>query len=197
MVDERTIAVYDAKAGEYAEVFTDRSPDQSLADFIALIPMGGNVLDLGCGPGRASVHMRDAGLIPDPLDASASMVALAQDQGLPARQATFDDITGTAIYDGVWANFSLLHAPRDALPKHLSAIATALKPRGILHIGMKSGQGAARDGIERLYTYVETDELAALLETAGLSVIYTREGAEVGMAGTKDPFIIMRAKKDG
>lgn len=197
MADRRTLAVYDAKAAEYAKLTGGDLPHEILRDFIALIPKGGVVLDLGCGPGRSSAHMRDAGLRVDPVDASQGMITLANHTyDLGARLASFDDIAGTAVYDGVWANFSLLHAPRADFPRHLAAIFTALRPGGILHIGLKTGTGSQRDAIDRLYTYVTVPELRSLLEDTGFLVTFTKEGVEKGMAGTMDPFVIMRAQKE-
>ena len=195
--DARTIAFYDGAADRYATLTESGTPDANLLAFIALLPPGARVLDLGCGPGRASVHMRAAGLDPDPVDASDGMLAIARDShGLPARKATFDDLDAVAAYDGVWANFSLLHAPRADLPRHLAAIATALKPGGVFHIGMKTGEGEARDAIDRFYSYVGVDELAGLLRDAGFAVLATVSGREVGCAGTADPFVVMRARRD-
>lgn len=195
--DDETISVYDARAAEYAKLVGTDTPSDDLVGFIADIPADGHVLDLGCGPAASSAHMRSAGLRPDPVDASEGMVTIANDTfDIGARQATFEDIAGTAIYDGVWANFSLLHAARDDLPRYLLALSNALKPNGHFHIGMKTGDGAERDGIGRMYTYVSVPELHALLRGAGLRVTATREGREKGMAGTLDPFVICRAVKD-
>lgn len=197
MVDSKTIATYDAKAAEYVALMNSDTPDESLQAFIDLIPLGGRVLDLGCGPGMASAHMRKTGLEPDPVDASEGMIKIARDTfGLNARLGTFDDITGADIYDGIWANFSLLHAPREDLPRHLDALAQALKPQGVFHIGMKTGAGSSRDAIARLYTYVSADELTQLLSDAGLRITFQKEGMDKGLAGTLDPFIIIRAIKD-
>ena len=196
MADARTIATYDAKAADYAALVTSDGPDKTLQSFIDLVPKGGKVLDLGCGPGTSSAHMRDAGLAPDPLDASEGMIAIAREKfGLDARIGRFDDISGVEIYDAVWANFSLLHASRKDLPRHLNALCKATKPGGILHIGMKTGDGTERDAINRLYTYVTVAELQDLLMAAGYEVTYTKEGREAGLAGTIDPFVILRAKK--
>ncbi|MEL6838393.1 MAG: class I SAM-dependent methyltransferase [Pseudomonadota bacterium] len=197
MPDPKTIATYDAKADEYIKLTGRDKPDASLQAFIDLMPDGGHVLDLGCGPATASAHMRAVGLVPDPVDASQGMVDIAnQTHDIGARLATFDDISGKDIYDGVWANFSLLHAPRDALPRHLTALHNALRPAGTLHIAMKTGTGAERDAIDRLYTYVTVAELKELLAHAGFRVTHTHEGTERGMAGTIDPFVVMRARKD-
>jgi len=198
MPDAKTIATYDAKARDYAKLVSTDAPDASLLDFINALPAGGTVLDLGCGPATASAHMRAAGLAPDPVDASPGMVALANEtHDIGARLGVFDDIDGVAAYDGVWANFSLLHAPRDDLPRHMAALARALKPGGLLHIGMKTGDGSKRDAMDRLYTFVAQDELTKLVTDAGLSVTWTKTGKERGMAGTMDPYILMRARKDG
>lgn len=196
--DPRTIAFYDSAADRYADLTQTGAPDADLQAFMDLLQPGGRVLDLGCGPGQASHHMRAAGFDPDPVDASQGMIDLARDShGLPARRMTFDDLDAANAYDGVWANFSLLHAPRASLPGHLKAIATALRPHGIFHIGMKTGAGAARDAIDRLYTYVTVPELTGLLTDAGFAVLTTREGREKGCAGTLDPFVIMQARKNG
>lgn len=200
MADKRTIATYDAKAADYADLVASDAPDSTLQDFIDLMPAGGHVLDLGCGPGAASAHMRAAGLIPDPVDASQGMIALAKEKfGLNARLATFDDIGGDKIYDGVWANFSLLHAARKDLPRYFKTLFAATKPGGVIHVGMKTGEGVERDRINRLYTYVSVEELNRLLADTGYQVTHTKEGMERGLAGTLDPFVIMRGErnKDG
>lgn len=196
MADARTIATYDAKAADYAQMVTSDTPDASLQAFIDLIPLGGRVLDLGCGPGTASAHMRASGLLPDPVDASQGMIKIARNTfGLPARLGEFDDIDGDEIYDGIWANFSLLHAAPCDLPRHFETLFKATKPGGTIHVGMKTGTGIARDKINRLYTYVTVDALMALLTSAGYRVTYTKEGTEAGLAGTLDPFVIMRGQK--
>ena len=195
-VDAKTIAVYAARARDYAEMAASSQPDADLTAFVGELPAGGRVLDLGCGPATASAHMRAAGLVPDPVDATPEMVALANEiYDIGARLGSFDDLTVEAVYDGVWANFSLLHAPRADLPRHFAAISRALVAGGVLHVAMKTGTGEARDLIDRHYTYVTVPELHGLLRDAGLRVTATREGAEVGLAGTNDPYVIARARK--
>ena len=51
MPDAKTIATYDAKAGDYIKLTGTDAPDAALLAFIDLIPSGGHVLDLGCGAG--------------------------------------------------------------------------------------------------------------------------------------------------
>lgn len=196
MVDQKTLAAYAANAEDYATRFENSAkPGASLKRFMDALPKGGRVLDFGCGTGNASGHLARAGFDVDAIDASPEMIAVAARlHGLSPRLGTFDDLDAKAEYDGVWANFSLLHANRDALPRHLNAIAKALKPKGYFHIGMKTGAGEHRDRIDRLYTFVTEPELSDLLAHVGMQVIHTQTGHEVGLAGTDDPWVLILAR---
>lgn len=195
MTDDQTLQFYDQKAADYGRTF-GQTPSDDLRSFIAAMPAGAKVLDLGCGPGHASAHMSAAGLEPDPVDASAGMVAEAQAKGLPARQMRFDELEAMATYDGIWANFSLTHAPREDLPAHLHAIARALRPGGQLHVGLKTGDGPHRDSLGRLYHLIPADDLADLITHAGLTITHKREGDMRGFDGTDSPFVIIGATRN-
>jgi len=198
MPDAKTIAFYDGAADRYANLTKTGAVGPLLQAFMALLPANAHVLDLGCGPARASRHMRDAGHYPDPVDASQGMVDLANNtHDIGARILTFDKVDMVAAYDGVWANFSLLHAPHKDLPRIFAALGTALRRDGVLHVAMKVGTGEARDKIDRLYTYVSVAELHELLADTGFSVLETIEDHEVGCAGTDDPYVAVRARKNG
>lgn len=195
MSDPETIRIYDNRAADYAALTEPHTVDSPvLRAFIAACPQAGRVLDLGCGPGTAARLMAATGLRVEALDASAEMVALARRHpGVSARQASFDEVTGDACYDGIWASFSLLHAPRSDMPRHLAALKQALKPGGIFHIGLKLGRGEARDALGRLYTFYTEDELVQLLEQAGFSVDNCRHGTSTGLDGTAAPHILVTA----
>ncbi len=195
-VDPKTLAVYNEKAADYEATFDHGGkPGAHLARFIATIPAGGRVLDLGCGPGGSARVMVQAGLDVDAVDASPEMVRFAQTKGIAARVATFDDLDEADEYHGVWANFSLLHAPREKLAVHFNAIARALRVGGHLHVGMKTGTGNQRDRLERLYTFVEEAELTNLLQDVGFDVVTTETGSDVGLAGTNDPWVVLLARR--
>jgi SAM-dependent methyltransferase len=194
--DRETLALYDARAAEYADRVDTPEPSPRLAAFIAALPEGGRALDLGCGPGASAAAMTAAGLEVDALDASAGMVALARDRhGVPARLGTFEEVDTTRCYHGIWANFSLLHAPRADMPGHLARLHAALAPGGLLHVGLKTGEGARRDSLGRLYTYYAEAEIAGLLETAGLGVVDRETGRERGFDGEEADWIVLWARK--
>lgn len=195
MSDNETLKVYANKAEDYAAlVQSSLSSDPLLAEFIQALPKHASVLDLGCGPGTAAHVMAEAGLNVTATDAVAEMVALAaKHPSVTAYQASFDEIQGDRIFDGIWANFSLLHSARSDMPKHLTSLHTALKPSGLLHIGLKTGQGSSRDTIGRLYTYYTEDELSGLLEEAGFTLTHRTKGRDKGMDGTMADWIVVRA----
>ncbi len=194
MSDPETIRIYDARAEDYARTLGSDAPDATLRRFIEALPEAGRVLDLGCGPGRSAHFMAEAGLVVDAWDASAKMVEMAaSDRRVTARQAAFDDLDAETIYDGIWANFSLLHAPRDAMPRHLQAIATALKPGGLFHVAVKEGTGEARDKLGRKYSYYTEAALSALLREAGLAPGAFRSGEEKGLDGMMARWISVTA----
>lgn len=196
MSDPRTIAVYQAKAQEYAKRFTHAEPDGHFLQFAERLAPASRVLDLGCGHGPATQALSARGHDVLGLDASAALLEIAR-KGSDAtfHLGTFDDILTLGNFDAVWANFSLLHAARPDLPRHLRDICHALNDGGLLHIGMKTGTGTARDGIDRRYTYVTADELSGLLDAAGFEVLACEEGAGAGLDGTVAPWVVILSAK--
>ena len=194
MSDPETLGVYARKANEYADVTQSLAHDPLLKAFIDAVKPCGDVLDLGCGPGISSRQMALAGLRVTAIDPVPEMIALAaRHANVTTKLGSFDDLNEVAQYDGIWANFSLLHAPRADMPRHLDNIARALRPNGIFHIGVKLGTGEQRDSIGRLYTYFTEDELVALLQNAGLTVSFRKKGRDKGLDGTDADWICLRA----
>ncbi|MCH2068062.1 class I SAM-dependent methyltransferase [Shimia sp.] len=199
MSDKGTLAVYAAAAGEYAKRFarvaeSDVDQFSDLAAFFELLPDNGLVLDLGCGPGQWAAKIREAGYRVEGMDASPEMAALAKERfDLDVTVGVFEDLDASGVFDGIWANFSLLHAPKAAMPEHLNRIHRALKPSGAFHIGTKLGEGEDRDHLGRFYSYYQAEELTVLLEEAGFTVVRKRTGSAVGLAGSKDTFVILTA----
>lgn len=196
MTDPQTLKTYAEKAGEYAHLTTSSTLRDPMFDrFLDAMPKGGQVLDLGCGPGHYARDMARAGLQVTATDAVPAMVKLAaKHPGVTAQCATFHDITGRDQYDGIWANFSLLHAPRADMPHHLAALHTALKSDGLFHIGLKTGTGSKRDKIDRLYTYYTLTELTDMLNKAGFTVEHHMTGNDIGLDGMPADWVALHAR---
>lgn len=199
MSDKETMQVYAGAAEQYAQQFArvaegDIDQLSDLKALFALLPDDGLVLDLGCGPGQWAARIQAAGYQVEAMDASPEMAELARDRfDLDVSVGVFEDLTVEGRYDGIWANFSLLHAPRADLPAHLKRIHRALKHGGAFHIGMKLGEAEGRDHLGRFYSYYGEDELIGILEEAGFTVTRKRRGNGKGLAGTDDTFVILTA----
>ncbi|MGB0867777.1 MAG: class I SAM-dependent DNA methyltransferase [Granulosicoccaceae bacterium] len=192
MIDDKTIEVYNAQVEDYLEVVQQHAADPGLEQFMAWLEPDDLVLDLGCGPAHASAAMREEGLRVDPVDASPAMVEMANKQfQIGARLATFDDIDQVEHYDGVWANFSLLHAPANRFPHHIKALYTALVDGGIFHLALKPGSGEKRDKLGRMYSYYSENELVGMLENTGFEIDEITHGEGMGLAGDVEPWIVV------
>ncbi|MCT4607843.1 MAG: class I SAM-dependent methyltransferase [Pelagimonas sp.] len=197
MKDKETLAAYATAARRYAEGFTskkDTNQEEDYAAFTAHLPAGGRVLDFGCGPAHWAARFAGDGYVATALDASPEMAALALEKyGLTVRVGAFEDLTDVAVYDGIWANFSLLHAPRADFAGHLDRIHRAIKPGGVLSLGMKLGQGEGRDSLGRFYTYYSQEDLEEALRTAGFTPFRSRRGNGEGLAGGVETFVVLSA----
>lgn len=172
--DAATLAFYDREAPAYAERAAGWADAPELARFVAALPPGGRALDLGAGSGWAAAAMAAAGLDALAMDASAGLLAEARRRhGVATRLGRFADLDDDAAFDGVWAHFSLLHAPKAEMPGHLARVFRALKPGGLFYAGLKAGAGEARDRLGRLYAYWDAREIAGLLRAAGFADVET------------------------
>ena len=196
MADRETLDVYRDRAAEYSNLSTLNVPDRHLKAFVDAVPDGGKVIDLGCGHGRSTGLMIDAGLKAEGLDASPELAAIARDSyGVEVRVCEFEALEAIGVYDGVFANFSLLHAPKVDMLAHLVRIAKALRPGGAFHLGLKTGEGERRDALGRFYAFYSDAEITGLLEDTGFSVLSRDFGADAGLDGTVAPWIVFLARK--
>lgn len=188
--DAMTINVYDSKIEEYQNLSIDAVQDKRLIQFANVLPNNATVLDYGCGPGAAAAYFADQGMTAHAFDASTEMVALADRHSrVKAWKAGFHEFSEVREYDGVWASFSLLHAPRKDMPSLLTRIHKSLKTAGKFCISVKLGDGEARDSLGRLYTYYQHNELETLLKDAGFTWTNHIKGSSKGLDGTFSDWI--------
>jgi ubiquinone/menaquinone biosynthesis C-methylase UbiE len=107
--------------------------------------LGGNrVLDLGCGAGHDALRLKRYDLQVQGLDISEVMLEQAKQkvQDVEFIQGDFRHIpTGDDLYDGVWANASLIYLTREDLHKALEEVYRVLKPGGIFFSSYRLGNG--------------------------------------------------------
>ena len=192
--DKITINIYNEKTTDYQNMAKSSAEMSAEKDFAASIPVGGYVLDYGCGPGRTAGYFAECGLQTHAFDASIEMVKLARNNiGVKVWLGSFESFSADYTYDGIWANFSLLHASREEMPNLLKTIHSALKTKGKLFLGLKLGTGQARDNLGRFYTYYDKEELRNLLKTAGFKWESHITGSGKGLDGTVSKWISVLA----
>ena len=161
MADRETMAAYAANTETYRKVVSDAGGNSMLDSFMEQLPPRARVLDFGCGVGNCAAAMQAAGHLVRCQDASPEMAAMARDLfGLEVEIMSFDKLELETAFDAVWASFSLLHIPKSDLPDILARLHLALRPGGLLYVGLKRGSGEERDRFGRFYAYYEEEELA-------------------------------------
>lgn len=145
-----------------------KAPSTRLLGFLALLPPGGAILELGCGAGNHSAVMLAEGFSLRATDGSPEMAEIASQRlGHPVEAMRFDELEAHEAYDGVWASACLLHVPRDELAGILARIHRALKPSGVFYASYKMGESDGRDSLGRYYSYVSPEWLEATYASAG------------------------------
>ncbi len=181
--DQATLDWYTREAAAYAD-YAGTTECPALDRFAAMLPPGGAVLDFGCGSGWAADRLNMAGFRACARDASPGLADEARRRyGIEVTVGPFEDLEDIEAYDGVWAAFSLLHDGRAAMPWHLARMHRALRPGGILYLGLKEGDGESRDRLGRLYTYFSGPEVHGLLDKAGFSVVASQTEPSAGNDG--------------
>lgn len=195
MADKRTSSFYDDNAASYAS--RERIlPIRRLDAFLSLLPPGAAVLDLGCGGGQDSAYMLSKGFDVTPTDGSAAVAKQAETLlGHPVAVLRFEDLDEEEAFDGVWAEASLLHVPRAALPEVLERIRTALRPGGTFHATFKAGEAEGHDGFGRYYNYPSAELLSEMLCNGGWHKIVISEGDGTGYDGKPTRWLAVRAQK--
>ncbi|WP_406355660.1 methyltransferase domain-containing protein [Streptomyces sp. NBC_01635] len=211
-----TRTFYDAIAEDYADRFRDVFAAQHLelallAGFAGLVRAsgtGGEVADLGCGPGWVTAHLASCGLDVFGLDLSASMLAIArrENPGLRFEQGSMlepDIPEGTLA--GIVSWYSSIHTPQDGLPALLAGFRRLLAPGGYLLLAFQAGEGVRH--LERPFGHPvildfrrrRPDRMAELLEAAGFTLVLRSERAADEEQGESTPqaFLIARTPHVG
>ena len=163
-MDNITIDVYNKNAAEYANLDIDNVSLKAYRDFSSALPKNGLVLDYGCGPGYFAKKFLADGFKVNAFDASEKMIEIASiETQVDWWVADLKSFHATTKYDGIWANFSLLHAPKKDFTPLIRTIFKSLKPDGLFSLGLKLGSGEKRDKIGRKYSYFEEHELRNIL----------------------------------
>ena len=156
---------------ENAEEFIARTADVDMSalyrPFLAQLPEGARILDLGCGAGSAALYFARLGYPVVAVDGCREMCDYTRRRvGCPVRTLRFGELDYADAFDGVWACASLLHLRKADLPPVLRLIRRALKSGGVFYASFKYGE-TERDGNGRFFSDFTEASLRALVDEAG------------------------------
>jgi SAM-dependent methyltransferase len=175
---EQVRDAYASAAARYIELFgTSRQvPADDLA-FIGrhLSSKPGDVLDLGCGPGHITDHLRSLGVDATGIDMVPEFIAHAKAAHPDGRyhlgSMTSLDVENHSIA-GILAWYSLIHLPPQDLDGVLAEFRRVMAPAGMLVIGFFDGDEVAPFDHKVVTAYRwPVDELSARLARAGFTEV--------------------------
>lgn len=172
-ISAQTLEHYDARAAEFWEGTRDHDVRQNIEALLRHIhrapPL--RILDFGCGPGRDLAAFRALGHEPIGLEGSARFAAMAREHsGCEVWQQDFLALALPARrFDGIFANASLFHVPRQALPRVLRELNATLDDDGVLFASNPRGDNAEGWNGGRYGAYHDLDSWRAFVEAAGFS----------------------------
>jgi SAM-dependent methyltransferase len=193
--DAATLAFYAAEAPAYAT--RSRVADHERLDaFLAMLPAGAAILELGCGCGRDSEAMRAKGFEVTPTDGSPQLAREAEIRlGAPVNVLLFGDLDERDRYDGVWARACLLHVPRNDLAGIIERVRLTLRAGGVFYASFKAGAREGRDRFGRYYNYPTPAVLRLAYGSAGWASVKIEHGLGGGYDRVETEWLHVFAEK--
>jgi ubiquinone/menaquinone biosynthesis C-methylase UbiE len=137
---------YDRLAEEYARRIADelqhKPLDRELLDRFAKQTRGGEVCDMGCGPGHVARYLRQGGASVFGLDLSTAMLEQARklNPDILFREGNMLSLDlADATLAGVAAFYAIVNIPRQSLPLIFREIHRVLKSGGLLLLAFHAG----------------------------------------------------------
>jgi len=157
-----TLDYYNRNAEAYALQTWALNMADWYTDFEKCLKPGAHILDLGCGGGRDSRHFMEKGFSVVPVDGSPEMCRAAEAYtGVPVRCVKFSELDYKEEFDGIWANASLLHVPKEEYGAVIKKVERAMKPDAVLYGSFKHGEGE-RDIEGRHFSFYNEGDLDGL-----------------------------------
>jgi ubiquinone/menaquinone biosynthesis C-methylase UbiE len=136
---------YDQLAEEYANhlfhELENKPFDRDLLDRFAA-GVGGQVCDMGCGPGHVARYLRDAGVTVFGLDLSPQMLEQARNRNLDIRFREGNmlalDLEESSLA-GITAFYAIVNLPPESWPQVFREMERVLQPNGLLLLAFHTG----------------------------------------------------------
>ena len=155
--------------------------------FASLFKTGETILDVGCAGGFKSAYLSRLGLKVTGIDISEEFIALARAE---VPEATFlakdmREIDDLPVFDGIFAQASLLHIPRAEIVSTLKTLAAHLSQTGYIYVSVKEKREGKQEeemkveddygySYTRFFSYFTLEEMREYFEQADLKVTWEK-----------------------
>ncbi|MGB0562162.1 MAG: class I SAM-dependent methyltransferase [Spirulinaceae cyanobacterium] len=177
-IHNRTIETYEAHAKAWDEQRSKVLFEKNWLDrFIAYLPTGGEVLDIGCGAGvPIAQYLLRQGFNLTGVDASPTMISLSSSRFPEGKWIVMDmrSLSLPQSFDGIVGWDSFFHLDPDEQRTTLSSFCQNLNPGGtlLLTIGDKAGEVLGRvDGKQVYHSSLDPTEYKEILISVGFSKV--------------------------
>lgn len=187
-----TLAHYNQRADPYREGTRDHDVSQNIDALLRHLagepPFA--ILDFGCGPGRDLKTFAALGHRAVGLDGAERFVQMARGEidGDVWQQSFLQLDLPPGHFDGVFANASLFHVPRQALPRVLRQLHATLKPGGALFSSNPRGNNEEGWNGDRYGVYHDLGSWQNFMQQAGF-VELTHYYRPAGLPREQQPWL--------
>ena len=188
---ESTICFYDENAENFIHLHEEEIPKAQMSEIFSFVSQverrrrfteRARILDAGCGPGHHARFFAKCGFTAIGIDCCSRFIqhATAVSKGdcsfVEGDMQKLDSYFSEEYrFEGIWANASCLHLPREAAARVLDHFRKYLRPSGVLGISFQLGMSTLqREG--RFFERYEANELGEMLRQHGFTVLETVEG---------------------
>lgn len=195
-IESITIGHYETSAESFRLGTCDHDVSQNINAFLQALPADKalDILDFGCGPGRDLLVFKKLGHQPTGLDGCKAFCTMAeQKSGSSVLHQQFLSLDlQRASFDGIFANASMFHVPRQELHRVLTDCHRALREEGILFMSNPRGDSEGWQG-DRYGSYLEFEGMKSYLQKAGFEIIHHYYRPE-GLPRDQQPWLAVVCK---
>jgi SAM-dependent methyltransferase len=171
LISAGTLEHYNRTAESFREGTRDHDVSQNIAALLRGIRGAApfTILDLGCGPGRDLAAFTAMGHVAIGVEGAVRLAEMARAAtGCEVWQQDFLALDlPAARFDGIFANASLFHVPRQELPRVLRELHGALKDEGVLFSSNPRGTNEEGWNRGRYGAYHDLETWRSFIEAAG------------------------------
>lgn len=175
-IARRTLADYNRNANAFFAGTIGHDVSQNIDALLDAIeaPAPYTILDLGCGPGRDLKTFSTLGHHAIGLDGCPRFVEMARAfSGCEVWHQDFLHLQlPDEMFDGIFANATLFHVPRELLPRVLAELRAALKPGGVLFSSNPRGSNEEGWHGKRYGTFYDYPTWEGYLVRAGFTALH-------------------------